>query len=172
MFEKVPINLEIYLFSYLLLMLICIVLIIKNRRQYNFFTKEYLRFIFTLPRFIIYIAGSLVLIVPVPYLNAHSWDYPIAVFQPVLAYLTAPWAFTVFYKMIKGTARCGEAYVASCMMLFTGSWSVELYLLFRDGYYMPDWIINIPIGIFCYVIMGIIWNIPWKNDPSHFALKE
>ena len=172
MFEKVPLNLEIYLSSYSLLMLICIVLIIKKRRWYNFLTKEYLRFIFTLPRFIIYVMGTLALIIPVPYLNAHSWDYPIAVFQPICAYLTAPWAVTIFYKIIKGRARISESYVASCMMLFTGSWSVEIYLLFRDGYYMPDWLVNIPVGIICYVTMGIIWNIPWKNDHSHFAFKE
>ena len=172
MLEKVPIALEIYLVVYSLLSLICIVLIIRNRRSYNFLTKEYMRFIFTLPRFIIYILGSLALILPVPYLNYHSWDYPIAVFQPIFAYLTAPWAVTVFYKMVKGTARFSEAYMALCMMLFTGSWSVEIYLLFRDGYYMPDWLSNIPVGIVCYVTMGIIWNIPWNDDYRHFARKE
>ena len=147
MLDKVPLALEIYLLVYSLLCLICIVLIVKNRQRYNFLTGEYLQFIFRLPRFIIYIVGSLALILPAPYLNYHSWDYPIAVFQPIFAYLTAPWAVTVFYKMIKRTARFSEAYMAFCMMLFTGSWSVEIYLLLRDGYYMPDWLTNIPVGI-------------------------
>ncbi len=172
MLEKVPINLKIYLVCYSLLSLICGILIIRNRQRYNFLTRDYMQFIFTKPRIIIYIFGSLALILPVPQLNYHSWDYPIAVFQPILAYLTAPWAVTVFYKMIKGTARFSEAYVALCMMLFTGSWSVEIYLLFRDGYYMPDWLPNIPVGIFCYVIMGIIWNIPFDDDYRHFTRKE
>jgi hypothetical protein len=171
MLEKVPVALEIYLAVYSLLSLMCIVMIIRNRRSHNFLTKEYIQFIFRLPRFIIYILGSLALILPVPYLNLHSWDYPIAVFQPIFAYLTAPWAVTVFHKMVKGTARFSAAYAALCMMLFTGSWSVEIYLLFRDGYYMPDWLGNIPVGIVCYITMGIIWNIPWKNDKSHFAYK-
>lgn len=37
---------------------------------------------------------------------------------------------------------------------------------------MPDWLINIPVGIVCYVTMGIIWNIPRKDYKSHFAPKE
>jgi len=122
-----------------------------------------------LPRFVIYIIGTLVLVLPVEQLNYHSWDYPIAVFQPIICYLTAPWAVTVFVKIEKGKATLSEAYVSLCMMMFAGSWSVEVYLLFRDGYYMPDWLINIPIGIFCFSVIGLIWNIPWDNDPKHFA---
>ncbi|MEE8540168.1 MAG: hypothetical protein V3S66_00800, partial [Desulfobacterales bacterium] len=120
-------------------------------------------------KFFIYVAGSLLLIVPVPYLNFHSWDYPIAVFQPVLSYLSAPWAVGVFYRAIKRITRRGELYVAFCMMLFTGSWSVETYLLFRDGYYMPDWLQNIPIGICCYLFVGLLWNIEWKNGLGKFT---
>jgi len=52
------------------------------------------------------------------------------------------------------------------MMLFTGSWSVELYLVFRDGFYMPDWLVNMPIGIFCFILVGILWNIEYKNGKS------
>ncbi len=172
MLEKVPDTLEIYCAVYSLLCLICIVLIIRNRKRYNFLTKEYMQFLFTKPRIIIYIFGSLALILPVPHLNYHSWDYPIAVFQPIFAYLTAPWAVFVFYKLTQGKAGLSEAYMALVMMLFTGSWSVEIYLLFRDGYYMPDWLPNIPVGIFCYIIMGIIWSIPWDDDYRHFARKE
>lgn len=166
MLQNLSINFKLYLVTYSTLTLISIVLIIKNRSSYNLFTKEYFQFIFTLPRFIIYILGSLALIIPVEHLNLHSWDYPIAVFQPILSYLTAPWAISVFAKIKKRKAMFSEAYVALCMMFFAGSWSVELYLLCRDGYYMPDWLINIPIGISCYSIVGILWNIPWKNDKS------
>ena len=172
MLQEVPNALQIYLAVYSLLSLICIVMIIRNRRSHGFLTREYLRFIFTLPRFIVYIVGTLLLVLPVPYLNYHSWDYPIAVFQPIFAYLTAPWAVAVFYRMIKRAAGLSEVYIASCMMLFTGSWSVEIYLLFRDGYYMPDWLSNIPVGIVCYVTMGIVWNIPWNDHEVRFAPKE
>lgn len=147
-------------------------LIFKNRVKYNFLTSEYWRFIFTPTRFLIYLVGSLALILPVPYINYHSWDYPIAIFQPILSYLTAPWAIGIFYKFTKGTFIIDEIFVAFCLMLFAGSWSVELYLIFRDGSYMPDWLINIPIGIGCYVLMGILWNIEFKNGKGSLVFKE
>lgn len=167
MFQNLSINFKLYLATYSLMMLLSIFFIIKNRRSYNIFTKEYFQFIFATPRFIIYILGTLALVIPVKYLNLHSWDYPIAVFQPLLSYLTAPWAVSVFAKLKKRKARYSEAFVAFCMMLFCGSWSVEIYLLFRDGYYMPDWIVNIPIGICCYILIGNLWNFPLKNDKSN-----
>ena len=164
MLQNISMNFKLYIATYSVLILIAIVLVIKNRRSFNFLTKEYFQFIFTRPRFIIYVLGSLALILPVEQLKLHSWDYPIAVFQPILTYLTAPWAISALNKIVKGKAKISEVYVALCMMLFAGSWSVEIYLLFRDGYYMPDWLINIPIGICCYSIAGIIWNIPWETE--------
>ena len=164
MFKSVPMSLKIYMLIYSVIIIFCMILIIKNRREYNVFTKEYFRFIFTKERFIIYVLGTLALVIPVPFLKLHSWDYTIAFFQPVLAYLTSPWAVDIFCKIEKKTAKAGESFIAICMMLFTGSWAVEIYLLFRDGYYMPDWLINIPIGIVCYIVIGLIWLIEWNED--------
>lgn len=163
MTNTLPYHFKLYILAYSLLMLISIFLIFKNRLKYNLFTKQYWLFIFTPSRVLIYIIGSLALIIPVPLLKLHSWDYPIAVFQPLFSYLTAPWAVGVFYRAIKGQNKIDEIFIAICMMLFAGSWSVELYLVFRDGFYMPDWLVNIPIGIFCYILVGILWNIEYKN---------
>ena len=164
MLISVPIELRVYLATYLIICLACLFLVIKNRQKYNLFTKEYFRFIFTKERFLIYVLGTVILIIPIPFLKIHSWDYTIAIFQPILAYLTAPWAVEIFCKIEKGLAKVSESFVAICMMLFTGSWSVEIYLLYRDGYYMPDWLINIPIGIVCYTLIGLIWRIKWKEE--------
>ena len=172
MLNNIPISLKLYMLAYSLCLLTSIGLIIKNRVEYNLFTKDYWRFIFTPTKFTIYIIGTLGLIIPVPFLNYHSWDYPIAVFQPILAYLTAPWSIGVLYRMIKGTIKFSEIFIAYCMMLFAGSWSVELYLIFRDGYYMPDWIINIPIGICCYLLVGFLWNIDFKNGKGSFQFNK
>ena len=92
-----------------------------------------------------------------------SWDYPISIFQPILAYLFAPWSTAVFYKQATKKATAVELYVATCLMLFTGSWSIELYILMRDGAYMHDWIPNILIGIVCYLFVGLLWNVEWKQ---------
>ncbi len=153
-------------------MFTAVVLTIRNRQRYNIFTNSYFRFIFTKYKFILYILGSLALILPVDFLEYHSWDYPIAVFQPILTYLTAPWATRVFYNSIHLKRAGSDLFVALCMMLFSGSWSVEIYLLIRDGYYMPDWLINIPIGIVFYIVAGLVWNTKWKEGKGHIDLSS
>jgi len=167
MLSTVPGSLQVYLVTYTLLTLTSFGLILKKRQQFNFLTKEYFKFIFTKERFLIYVIGTLALLIPVPFLEIHSWDYFIAIFQPILAYLTAPWAIDIFCKIEKGKACFSEVYTAVCMMLFTGSWSVEIYLLLRNGYYMPDWLVNIPIGIFCYIIVGVLWQIDWNKTVTN-----
>jgi len=172
MWKNLPFFLQSYTLFYSSLLIFSSILILKNWREYNFLTRAYWRFIFTKTKFAIYVIGSLILIIPVPYLNFHSWDYPIATFQPILSYLSAPWAIGVFNNMLKGKARLDEIFVAFCLMMFTGSWSVEIYLLFRDGFYMPDWVANIPIGICCYIIVGLLWNIEIKNGICKFEFLD
>lgn len=159
--SNLPISLQLYLVCYFALSLVCICLLVWRRNSYNFLTLSYFKFLFTKQRLLIYILGTLALVIPVPIIDYHSWDYPIAICQPILAFLMAPWAVEVFCKFEKKKAKYHETFCAFCMMMFTGSWSVELYLLWRDGFYMPDWLINIPIGIACFLIIGTLLNIDW-----------
>ncbi|MCF6311844.1 MAG: hypothetical protein L3J39_05270 [Verrucomicrobiales bacterium] len=157
---------------YSLLLITAGLLILKNHRRYHLFTPDYWSFIFTPLKVAIYLAGTLALVLPVPYLKLHSWDYPIALFQPAITYLTAPWAVAVFYRSIKRRSPWDETFVASILCLFCGSWSVELYLLYRDGYYMPDWLFNIPVGIVCYITAGLVWNIEWNNGHRRYTFTK
>ena len=157
---------SIYVFTYSLLVLITFILVFYKRKEFNFLTESYFKFLFTKERFLIYVLGTVSLLIPAHYLDIHSWDYSIAIFQPILAYLTAPWSVEVLCKLEKGCGKVSESFVAFCLILFTGSWSVEMYLLFRDGYYMPDWIINIPIGIACYLIIGTLLNVDWNSKSA------
>ncbi len=169
MLQQVPLALQTYMLVYALFMLAAGLLIIKNYTRYQLFTPDYWRFIFTPVKIAIYIAGTLALLLPVNYLNLHSWDHTIALFQPFFTYLTAPWAVAVFYRTYKRRSPWDETFVACILLFFCGSWSVEIYLLFRDGFYMPDWLFNIPIGITCYVAAGLVWNIQWRNSQGRYA---
>ncbi|MCM8532548.1 MAG: hypothetical protein NE330_15390, partial [Lentisphaeraceae bacterium] len=151
MIEGLSITMNIYVCCYLALLFSVIVIILLKKRELNFLTKDYFKFLFTKERFCIYCLGTIALLLPAHFLEIHSWDYTIAIFQPILAYITAPWSVEVLCKLEKSKAKLSETFVALNMMMFTGSWSVELYLLYRDGYYMPDWLVNIPIGIVCFL---------------------
>lgn len=170
--QQIPLSFRVYVLFYSLLLIIAGLLILKNRKRYHLFTPDYWCFIFTPAKLAIYLAGTLSLFLPVPYLNLHSWDYPIALFQPAITYLTAPWAVRAFYRSIKRRSPWDETFVACILLFFCGSWSVELYLLFRDAYYMPDWLFNIPIGIVCYITAGLVWNIEWSNKQGRFAFAK
>lgn len=154
---------SIYVILYSTLMFVALVIIFWKRKDFHFLTKDYFRFLLTKERFLIYSIGTLSLLIPAHFLEIHSWDYSIAIFQPILAYLFAPWSVEVLCKFEKSQASFSETYTAVCLMLFTGSWSVELYLLWRDAYYMPDWLVNIPIGITCFIIIGSLLNVEWKK---------
>lgn len=169
---EIPSYLKACLVIYSVLTFFSIILIIRNRVFYNLFTTEYWRFIFTPVKFAIFFAGTLALVLPVSYLGIDSWDYPIAIFQPILSYLTAPWAVAAIYRYVKGKAKPGELYLAVCMMLFAGSWSVEIYILLRDGVYMPEWLFNIPVGILCYSAVGLLWNVEWSDGRGSFAFMK
>ena len=162
MISSLSIWMKLYILFYSLLTSISFIIIVLKRKEFGFLTGDYFKFLFTRERISIYAIGTIALIIPAHFMELHSWDYSIAVFQPILAFLSAPWAVEVFCQFEQKKAKAIEVFTALCLMMFTGSWSVEIYLLLRDGYYMPDWLINIPIGIVCYLIMGTLWNVEWK----------
>ena len=154
---------QVYIAIYVTLLLMALGLTLRHRRQLKFLTRDYFIFLCTPAKFAIYVFGTLALVLPVEPLGLSSWDYPVAFVQPAIAYLLAPWAVAAFCKASKGQASALEMYVAGCCMLFTGSWSVELYILVRDGAYMHDWLENLPIGIVCFLGVGLLWNVDWEN---------
>ena len=166
MFENLSLGMSIYVITYSFLIVLTLAIVLYKRREFNFLTKDYFKFLFTKERLAIYSLGTIALLIPAHFLDIHSWDYTIALFQPVLAFVFAPWSVDVLCKAEKKKAKLSETFTAICLMLFTGSWSVELYLLLRDGYYMPDWLINIPIGIVCFFIAGSLLNAEWKGKAN------
>jgi hypothetical protein len=68
-----------------------------------------------------------------------TWDYVDAAFMSVFAFATAPWVVGTLYRAVRGRATSEQIYVAVCVWLFSASWSYDLYLLFRDGFYPVTW---------------------------------
>lgn len=174
MFHSIEPGFKAYMLLYTGLSLICFVLIALRWRKLQIFTPGYWRFIFTLRKFGIYVVGTLVLLAvalsrPYPY-----WNVTICLFQPVLAYLFAPWSVAVFCKRIRGEATTFvELYIAICLMMIAAAWAVEVYVSLRDGFYMTVWFVNHVSGIVIYCVMGLLWNLNWKekSEVSKFWLE-
>ena len=64
-------------------------------------------------------------------------------------------------------------FVALCLWMFVASWSYDLYLLIRDGYYPFTWLPNIPASSVLYISAGLLWNLDWReNRGVIFAFME
>lgn len=96
-----------------------------------------------------------------PYTGDPTWDYFDALFMSLLTYFTAPWAIGVIYKAAKKELPIKQAYVALCVWMFSASWSYDLYLLIRDGFYPTTWFYNIPASSVLYISAGLFWNLDW-----------
>ena len=77
----------------------------------------------------------------------------------VLAFTTPPWAIATLYCGLLRRAPLSHTYVAVCIWMFSASWSYDLYLLLRDGYYPVTWQSNIFASSILYVCAGLTWNL-------------
>ncbi|MEO5969837.1 MAG: hypothetical protein ABIQ95_07900 [Bdellovibrionia bacterium] len=46
-------------------------------------------------------------------------------------------------------------------MLFSASWSYDLYNYLKDGYYPPSWSSNLYLSTFLYIAAGLLWNLSY-----------
>lgn len=96
-----------------------------------------------------------------PYTGDPTWDYIDASFMAVLAFTTAPWVVGSFYGAARRRVGSAHLFVAVCVWLFSASWSYDLYLLYRDGYYPVTWWANLIASSVLYLAAGLFWSLGW-----------
>lgn len=143
--------------------LFAIFLYILNRESFSNTYQGYSHFLFRPWKVVIFIIATVGLTLIAPYTGDPTWDYVDALFMSILTYLTAPWAIGVIYKYIRGELPLKYAYVAFCTWLFSASWSYDLYLIIRDGYYPETWFSNIFASSALYILAGLLWNLDWRK---------
>jgi hypothetical protein len=80
----------------------------------------------------------------------------------VLTFVTAPWSVGVLYLAARGRTSSWKAFVAACLWLFSASWSYDLYLVLRDGFYPLTWWPNLVLSSCLYVSAGLLWSLEWR----------
>jgi len=97
-----------------------------------------------------------------PYTGDPTWDHADALFMSVLAFTTAPWVVGTLYGLAVGRSAWTDAYAATCVGLFSASWSYDIYLFARDGEYPVTWLANLLASSVLYLCAGIFWSLDWR----------
>jgi len=155
---------SIYIAFWATACLIAAVLYIKDKKTYALSHSNYWHFLFKPWKIITFLIAATGLTVIAPYTGDPTWDYFDALFMSLLTFFSAPWAMGVLYKVVKKELPAKQAFVAVCLWMFSASWSYDLYLLIRDGYYPVTWFSNIFASSALYISAGLLWNLDWKKE--------
>lgn len=153
-----------YTAGWMVLCLAALLLAIVNRQRLSLFKRDYLQMILEPWKVITALTATAGLVIMAPYTGDPTWDYVDAFFMSVMTYLTAPWTVGVLYRAMRRQEPWQAVYVACCCWFFSASWSYDLYIWLRDGYYPLTWVPNIFASSFLYLMAGILWNLEWQPD--------
>jgi hypothetical protein len=154
---------QIYLSAWGFACLFSLVLFLKDKNSYALSHARYWRFLLMPWKIVTFVIATTGLTVIAPYTGDPTWDYFDALFMALLTFLTAPWAIGAIYKVAKKELSLKQAYIAACLWMFSASWSYDLYLLIRDGYYPVTWFSNLFASSVLYLSAGLLWNLDWKE---------
>jgi len=133
-------------------------------KSYSITSASYLRFLCVPWKLVTFVIASGGLTFISPYTGDPTWDYINAIFMSALTFITAPWSIGVLYLSIRYSKVTKETTLALCLWMFSVSWSYDLYLLLRDGYYPHTWLPNIFASSVLYCCAGLLWNLDWREN--------
>lgn len=143
---------------------VAIALIVHDRNNIILFKKEYIDFLKVKWKLVTFIIALSAFVVLAPYTGDPTWDYYDAAFMSILTFMTAPWSVGTLFRFINGKEKTRIAYIAFCAWMFSASWSYDIYLVFRDGFYPITWWSNIFASSVLYISAGLFWNLEYRKD--------
>ena len=156
---------QVYLAIYSLACLVAVALMFHERGSLLLFQRVYRQFLFAPWKLLTFAIAAVSMTVMAPYTGDPTWDYVDAAFMSLLTFLTAPWAVGVLYRALFRATRLTQIYIAVCVWMFTVSWSYDVYILLRYGYYPPTLLPNIVLSSILYFAAGLMWNL--QRKPGH-----
>mgnify|MGYP001806064274 CR=1 FL=1 len=154
--------------GYTLAWLVCCIaagkLVLSHRASFAFLHQEYRQLQSEPWKLVTGITATIGLTIMAPYTGDPTWDYVDALFMSVLTYTTAPWVVAILYRSAKQQATLQQLFVALCLWFFSASWSYDLYIWLRDGYYPQTWSSNLVASSFLYLMGGLVWCLEWRPE--------
>jgi hypothetical protein len=173
LFDTMNLFHQIYLAVWVVIVAIAIVLMISKRSSIALFRRSYWRFLFIPWKVVTFFLAFLGITVMGPYTDDPTWDFVTAPMMSMLTFATAPWSVGTLYKAIKKDVGLAQSFVAAVLWMISASWSYDLYLLFRYGFYPPTWAANIVLSSILYCGAGLLWNLEWnKEKRTHFSFEN
>ena len=155
--------LSVYLASYSLACVVAAFLMYRERNRLVLFQPRYRLFVLSSWKLGTFAFASLAMIIMAPYTGDPTWDYVDAAFMSILTFLTAPWAVGTLYLALRRQAKPVHIYIAVCVWMFSASWTYDVYILLKHGYYPPTWLPNIVLSSILYFVAGLMWNLQKKE---------
>ena len=151
-----------YLTTWSIACLLAVVLYLRNRKAHVISHRTYRNFLWVPWKVVTFLISGGGMVAVAPYSGDPTWDYWDALFMSVLTFVTAPWAVGIVYRTLRRQTSFTQSYIAFCAWMFSVSWSYDLYILIRDGYYPAAWRENLIISSALYGLAGLLWNLDWR----------
>ncbi len=152
-----------YIIGYSLACAAAVFLAVRERKTLVLFQSRYWRFLLTSWKLVTFTIAALAIIIMAPYTGDPTWDYVDASFMSIFTFLSAPWALGTLYLALRRQSTLAHVYVAVCVWMFSVSWSYDLYMLLKEGYYPLTWLPNIVLSSIIYFAAGLMWNLQRIN---------
>ncbi len=161
--KRVSTSLRVYIAGYVVACLVAVVLAYRERQRLDLLKRDYWRFLAEPWKLVTFALSGGCLTLIAPWSGDFSWDYVDSLSMSVLTFTTAPWCAGVLFRALRRERPFVHAYIAVCTGLFSASWSYDLYILFRDGFYPPTWQANLPLSGAIYILAGLFWSLEWRE---------
>lgn len=160
-----------YFIAWVVLLAIAIIVVLKNKTDYEFFNKNYWQFLIEPWKLITFFIATFFITVAAPYSGDHTWDLYDSILISVVTYLVAPWSVGVLYLSFKRKLFGLKLFVALTTLLLP-CWTYDAYIYFRDGCYPITWFTNVIISTGIVITAGLFWNLSWtKEHGTEFAFR-
>lgn len=153
---------KLYIASYSLASLFAMVLIVRERKSLVLLQVNYWQFLFSRWKLVTFAIAAISMTIIAPYTGDPTWDYFDAAFMSILTFLTAPWSVGTLFLALRRQAKLTHVYIAICVWMFSASWTYDLYILLKHGYYPATWAPNIVLSSILYFAAGLMWNLQKK----------
>ena len=153
---------KLYIASYSLASLFAMVLIVRERKSLVLLQVNYWQFLFSRWKLVTFAIAAISMTIMAPYTGDPTWDYFDAAFMSILTFLTAPWSVGTLFLALRRQAKLTHVYIAICVWMFSASWTYDLYILLKHGYYPATWAPNIVLSSILYFAAGLMWSLQKK----------
>jgi len=150
---------QVYLSLWLTACLLALILVLVDRPRFSFLDRGYWRFLLRPWRIALFLTALLGIIGLAPYSGDPTWDAYDGAFMSVLTFLTAPWVTGTIFRTRRFRFDAKALFVALCLWMLSASWSYDLYILLRDGFYPSTWLSNLVLSSLLYFGAGLLFNL-------------